>query len=115
MSLLEQGRFEAAISVPLLFEYEDALSRHVDAGLYTQNDIDTVLDYLCRIAHRQRIFFLWRPFLPDTKDDMILELAFASRCEAIVTHNRRDFAGTDQLGVRVLTPKEFLRVLEEPS
>src|SRR4051794_16334724 len=73
ISLLEQGRFEAAISVPLLFEYEDALVRHLDAGLYTQREVDDFLDYLCQIAHRQSIFFLWRPYLPDAKDDMVLE------------------------------------------
>lgn len=114
LSLLEQGQFEAAVSVPLLFEYEDALARHVDAGLYTREDIDNLLDYLCRIAHRQSIFFLWRPYLPDAKDDMILELAVAAGCEAIVTHNQRDFPGTDRLGIRVHSPREFLRILEEP-
>src|SRR3954454_6959685 len=65
ISLLEQGRFDVAISVPLLFEYEDVLARQLDAGLFTQEDIDVFLDYLCRIAHRQNIFFLWRPYLPD--------------------------------------------------
>ena len=113
MSLLDQRRFEAAVSVPLVFEYEDALERYVETGLYSQSDVDHVLDYLCQIGHRQRIFFLWRPYLPDAKDDMILELAFAANCEGIVTHNRRDFVGTDRLGIRVYTPKEFLQILEQ--
>jgi hypothetical protein len=99
--------------VPLLFEYEDALVRFVEAGLYRRDDIDQFLDYLCRVAHRQTIFFLWRPWLPDAKDDMILELAVAAGCEAIVTHNRRDFEGTERLGMRVHLPREFLRILEE--
>jgi len=111
--LLEQGRFDVAVSVPLLFEYEDALARFMEAGLYRQDDIDHFLDYLCRVAHQQTIFFLWRPWLPDAKDDMILELAVAAGCEAIVTHNRRDFEGTERLGVHVHLPREFLRILEE--
>lgn len=113
ISLLEQGRFDVAISVPLLFEYEDVLARQLDAGLFTQEDIDVVLDYFCQIAHRQNIFFLWRPYLPDASDDMVLELAVAASCEAIVTHNQRDFVGTDHLGVKTYAPKEFLRILEE--
>jgi putative PIN family toxin of toxin-antitoxin system len=113
ISLLEQGRFDVAISVPLLFEYEEVLARQLDAGLFRQDDIDVFLDYLCQIAHRQNIFFLWRPVLPDANDDMVLELAVAASCEAIVTHNRRDFVGTERLGVQIYAPKEFLRILEE--
>lgn len=113
LSLLEQGRFEMALSVPLLFEYEDVLVRHTEAGLYTRQDVEDLLDYFCQTAHLQSIFFLWRPYLLDIKDEMVLELAVAAGCEAIVTHNQRDFAGTGKLGVRVYSPGEFLRVLEE--
>jgi putative PIN family toxin of toxin-antitoxin system len=112
LSLLEAGRFEIAVSVPLVFEYEDALARHVGSGLYTHEEVGDLLDHLCSIGHRQNIFFLWRPYLQDSKDDMILELAFAAGCEAIVTHNQRDFVGAERLGVQVHVPKEFLRLLE---
>jgi predicted nucleic acid-binding protein len=61
----------------------------------------------------QSIFFLWRPCLQDPKDDMILELAVAAGCEGIVTHNQRDFAGAERLGIKVFPPKVFLRLLEE--
>jgi putative PIN family toxin of toxin-antitoxin system len=115
LSLLEEDRFEIAISVPLLFEYEDVLTRHIQAGLYGQQDIDDFLDYVCQAAHRQSIFFLWRPCLPDPKDDMILELAVAAGCEAIVTHDQRDFVGAERLGVRVDAPRDLLRILEEPT
>ena len=57
---------------------------------------------------RQQIFFRWRPTLPDASDDMVLELAVAAGCYAIVTHNRRHFRGVQQFGVRVLSPAEFL-------
>jgi putative PIN family toxin of toxin-antitoxin system len=115
LALLEQGRFEMALSVPLLFEYEDALVRHIAAGLYTRQDVEDLLDYFCRTAHLQSIFFLWRPYLLDVKDEMVLELAVAAGCEAIVTHNQRDFTGTGKLGVRIYPPKDFLRILEETS
>lgn len=115
LSFLAEDRYGIAISVPLLLEYEDVLARFTMEGLYTSQDIDDLLDHVCQAAHRQTIFFLWRPCLPDSKDDMVLELAFAAGCEAIVTHNQRDFAGaTERLGIRVDAPRDFLRLLEEP-
>lgn len=115
LSLLAEDWYEIAISVPLLLEYEDVLARQLPAGLYSQQEMDGFLDFVCQVAHRQSIFFLWRPCVPDPKDDMVLELAIAARCEAIVTHNQRDFAGTVQLGVRIDASKNFLRILEESS
>jgi predicted nucleic acid-binding protein len=60
------------------------------------------------VAHLQEILFLWRPLLPDPKDDMILELAVAARCQTIVTYNLRDFLGADKFGVSVEEPGPFL-------
>jgi len=114
LSLLGEGRFEIGVSVPLVLEYEDALARDLE-GPYSRQDVEDLLDFLCQVAHRQRIFFLWRPCLPDPKEDMVLELAVAARCEAIVTHNARDFVGTERLGIRIDTPGSFLRILKEPS
>jgi hypothetical protein len=59
----------------------------------------------------QEIHFLWRPFLPDADDDMVLELAFAAGCHYIVTHNVRDFDGSERLGVSAIRPREFLNVI----
>jgi putative PIN family toxin of toxin-antitoxin system len=115
LSLLGEDRFEIAVSVPLVLEYEDALTRDLERGPYGRGEIDDLLDFLCTVAHRQSIFFLWRPCLPDPKDDMVLELAVAARCEAIVTHNGRDFVGTERLGIRIDKPGDFLRTLKEPS
>ena len=113
LTLLDAGWYEVALSVPLVFEYEDALARFAGSGLYAQEDVDDFLDYICRIGYRQSIFFLWRPCLQDAKDDMVLELAVAAGCEGIVTHNQRDFAGAERLGIKIFPPKEFLRLLEE--
>jgi hypothetical protein len=40
---------------------------------------------------------------------MVAEVAVAAGCEAIITHNRRDFAGAEKLNMRVLSPAEFLK------
>ncbi len=81
----------------------------------TERDIDDILDYLCRVSSHQTIHYLWRPFLPDPKDDMVLELAVAAQCEYIVTFNQRDFRGTDQFGIVVIQPREFLKRIGELS
>ncbi len=42
---------------------------------------------------------------------MVLELALAAGCNVIVTHSKKDFAGAEQFGVRVLNPRELLSEL----
>jgi predicted nucleic acid-binding protein len=76
-------------------------------------DVGIILNFVCSVAVRQKIHYLWRPQLRDPKDEFVLELAVAGKCRAIVTHNRRDFVGAEQLGVESLTPGQFLRQLEE--
>jgi len=107
--LLDRGDIEINLSVPLIVEYEDAAKRTAREFGLTHADIDDILDYICRIAHRRKIHFLWRPFLKDPQDDHVLELAVESECNIIVTHNIRDFSGAEQFGIRVVTPKEFLK------
>ncbi len=111
LSRIGTGAFDIAVSVPLVLEYEDALLRHaVEAGL-NPRDVGDLVDYVCTVASRQKIFFLWRPLLKDPKDDMVAEVAVAAGCRAIVTHNVRDFAGVERLGVAPITPASFLRQL----
>ena len=113
LGLIDTGRYETAVSVPLVLEYEAASKRLVRPGGWTASDIEAVVDYVCRVASQHKIYYLWRPFLRDPNDDMVLELAVSSESRVIVTHNKRDFAGADQFGLRVLTPQEFLREIGE--
>lgn len=110
LQLLRNGRFEIAVSVPLVVEYESALMRH-HSGRQTADDVRAVVDYLCLVAQKQDVFFLWRPLLRDPNDDMVAELAVASGAYAIVTNNLADFAGVERLGVHLLAPSDFLRHL----
>ena len=71
--------------------------------------VEDVLDFHCTVATRHQIFFLWRRYLPDPSDDMLLELAVTARCDFIVTYNTRDFVGVERFALRVIEPGAFLR------
>ena len=115
LELLRAERFEIAMSVPLALEYEVVLVRHARELNLKRADAEGLVDYLCHAAHRQEIHFLWRPALTDPRDEFILELAVAAGCDAIVTHNARDFAGASSFRPRVLAPAKFLAQLEGRS
>ena len=104
-----RGLFDVVVSVPLVVEYEHAMVR--ERGALSEVAVRDIIDYLCQVAVRQPIFFLWRPLLRDPADDMVAEAGFAAGAEAIITHNRRDFVGVESLGLAVLSP----RVLEEDT
>ena len=108
ISLIDKGPFKVNLSVSLVFQYEEILRRQRRSLHIIQDDIADFLDYLCSVANLHEIYFLWRPYLPDPQDDMILELAVSAGCEYIVTYNKRDFRGVEMFGIEVVTAKEFL-------
>lgn len=69
------------------------LLRHLDAGAF--KPARSIL---------QRIYFFWKPFLPDPDDDLVLELAVAAGTQSILSHNYRDVRGWEQFGLVVLNP-----------
>ena len=113
ISLVGTNRFDVHISVPLVLEYEEVLLRYrAELGL-TQEDVADLIDALCALATHHKIYFLWRPYLRDRKDEMVLEVAVAARCNSIVTYNQRDFRGADQFGIQVIGPRTFLQEIGE--
>lgn len=112
-ALLEQvmaGQFEIAVSVPLVMEYEEVLARQLDWS-DKASSVGEFVDALCALARRQKIFFLWRPHLKDSGDDMVLEVAVAAEAGVIVTHNLRDFSGSAAFGIAALSPAQLLMTL----
>jgi len=112
LSLLPHQDFEFAISVALYTEWQAVLTRpeHIPPSSTAENAL-AFLRYLASVAHLQDIHFLWRPFLRDPDDDMVLECAVASGSQFIVTHNVKDFKRAPVLKVRAVTPSEFLTLL----
>ncbi len=111
LKLIGRGQFDIVLSVPLFLEYEDVAKRTSRAVGLRHSDIDDILDYLCSVGQHREIFFLWRPFLKDPMDDMVLEVAVESNCDYIVTHNIKDFGGIEKFGIEAIRPGKFLRKL----
>jgi putative PIN family toxin of toxin-antitoxin system len=114
VSLIPAREFEPCLSVGLYAEWCQVLVRpeNLPPG-QTPEDVLRFLRYLASQSHLQEIHFLWRPFLADADDDMVLELAFAAGCRHIVTHNVRDFQGSQQLGVAALSPRDYLNLIRK--
>jgi len=105
---IDDERLKVNLSVPLFLEYEDAAKRLVKKGGLISSGVDDILNYITSISTLSKIYYLWRPFLKDPKDDMVLELAVASNSKSIVTFNKPDFAGVEQFGIELVSPKELL-------
>lgn len=109
LSIIDDERFHISISVPIILEYEDSIKREKTKIELSKEDIDAILDYICYAGEQREIYYLWRPYLKDPKDDMVLELAVESESDIIITFNKNDYKGVDKFGIQVLTPKEFFR------
>ena len=111
--LVGSDKFDIHDSVSLILEYEDVIQRQrPDLGL-SNIDVSDFINSMCSLAQHHEIYFLWRPFLPDANDELILELAGSVQCDYIVTHNLSDFRGVEKFGVKAITPKEFLQIIGE--
>ncbi len=115
LSVIVNECIDLYISVPLILEYETVAKRMSRTIGLTHSDIDDIIDYLCAIGKHRQVHFLWRPNLKDPGDDFILELAVESECNYIVTHNIKDFIGSEKFQVEVITPQNFLRIIGEIS
>jgi putative PIN family toxin of toxin-antitoxin system len=106
LSNIDSDKFIINISVPLIIEYKSVAKRK--SLKISKISIDDILDFICANSIERKIHYLWRPFLKDPKDDMILELAVESESDFIITYNTKDFKGTEQFGIIILKPNEFL-------
>ena len=113
ISKIGNDLFDFALSVPLVLEYEAILKSHLNRTVFTDSDINDFIDYLCAVGIKTKIFYLWRPYLKDPFDDHVLEVAINSNADAIVTYNKKDFLEAQTLGMKILTPKEFLDEMQE--
>ena len=111
LKLVGSEQFDIHLSVPLVLEYEEVLLRELPNLSVSVIDVQALIDFPCSVATHYQIFFLWRPYLPDPKDDMVLELAVKAWCDNVVTSNIRDFVGVERFGLKITPPAEFLQAI----
>lgn len=108
---IRAGDIRIAVSVALVLEYESVILRPGLIPHFTADELRRFVDGLCQLADHQQVFFAWRPFLPDTNDDLVLELAVAASAAFVITHNISDFRGSESMGVRAITPATILDII----
>ncbi len=106
------GRYQPLLGQALFAEYEAILSRPEIFGRspISAKERWALWEAVASRSRWVRVYFLWRPNLPDEADNHVLELAVAGGAEAIVTHNKRDFERSELNfpGLRVVTPGELI-------
>ncbi|WP_319559860.1 putative toxin-antitoxin system toxin component, PIN family [Marispirochaeta sp.] len=110
LEFISEGIIRPVISVPLILEYETVLNHHREALGLDTSDISDFLDYICKVADKVKIYYLWRPILKDPYDDHILEVAVGSECKYIMSYNKKDFIPVGSFGIEVVTPKEYMEI-----
>lgn len=110
-----EKRFELLLSVPLMIEYEAVLTRkeHLRVAGLKAAEIAELLDALAVVSEPVVPRFRWRPLLRDPNDDMVFEVAFNGQADVLVTFNKRDFEKLSSRNLRIASPGEALRYLEE--
>jgi predicted nucleic acid-binding protein len=97
------------VSNALAYEYDDVLSRKLAPERWVL--LKPLLGKLLSIAEHTIIYFSWRPTSPDPGDDLAIDCAMNAGA-IIVTSNIKDFrSARDSLGLRVMTPVEFVTTL----
>jgi len=96
------------VTVPLVIEYEKTLREPRVRVPFSPEEVGRYLNYFCSVSDCRVVHFLWRPFLTDQKDDMVLEAAVNGQCRYIVTFNVDDFVGADSFAVEAIRPRDFL-------
>ncbi|MBE2286349.1 MAG: putative toxin-antitoxin system toxin component, PIN family [Prosthecobacter sp.] len=102
----------------LFQEYEDLIHRPalMAASPLTPKERETLLDAFLSVCEWVRVYYLWRPNLPDEADNHLIELAVAAGADAIVSSNVRDLRRSELSfpKLQILTPSQFLKSIRIP-
>lgn len=104
-------RIQVCVSDALVYEYIDVLWRKLSPE--RRQYVEPTLAVLLNSATWTSIYYTWRPTSPDPGDELVIDCAMNADA-LLVTSNLRDFRMAQQtLGLRILTPAQFLAMLVE--
>jgi len=107
---LRSGEISLAVDDRVLFEYANVLGRPYFRRYFSEFEKDIILEFIgtdsLRILCTKRI-----KQLPDPDDACFAEVSIAAGVP-LVTGNVKHFPDTQCLGVKILTPAQFLDLLD---
>lgn len=109
------GKCTPLMGAALLTEYEDVLGRTelFESCRLNASERELLLDTFLAVCEWTRVYYSWRPNLPDEADNHLIELAVAGGANLIITRNLRDVRRGElhfpQL--RIISPETFLQEL----
>jgi uncharacterized protein len=110
------GLAQPLVGVALFNEYEDVFGRQdlMKKCPLSAKEQSQFLAAFLSVCEWVKVYYLWRPNLPDEGDNHLIELAVAGAAEVIITNNTRDVTlGELQFpGTKVLTPRQFLQTYQ---
>lgn len=113
-----KGLAKPLMGEALFHEYEDLIHRSalMFRSPLAPKEREALLDAFLSVCEWVRVYYLWRPNLPDEADNHLVELAIAAGADAIVTSNIRDIKRSELNfpHLQILTPAQFLKKIEKP-
>lgn len=102
-----ENRFEVCISEELLEEYLEVINRpkfskYPDFLIKAELVISQIESIASKYYPRDRF-----ETIADKADNRLLELAYESKADFLITGNSNDFTMTEFRGTKILSPKEF--------
>ena len=108
IDLWKTGKLILCLSAPIVNEYAAVLGR---LGLEGEDELGELLDLFARGRHL--LFAAKTPRLSivaaDPDDDKLIECAVALKAEVIITGDRALKAVGNYMGIRIFSPREFLK------
>lgn len=110
-----QSRAQPLMGAALFHEYEDVMGRPdlMKKCPLPPQKRQTLFEAFLSVCEWVKVYYLWRPNLPDEGDNHLVELAIAGGADVIVTNNVRDVRRGELSfpSLRILTPAELLQTL----
>ncbi len=112
VSRYRKGEFVLLIGNTVLSEYDEVLKREGPKFGLAVSTVDRFLDAICAGAESFRTSGFWKPTLPDADDEAFAQLALEAKAGYLVTFNQRHFPADRLPALKVVSPKEFLNILQ---